>query len=207
MSDTQETNAMIERAEKWIQRLDDKEYRVPQEVASTKILSADTKVRSPFNDLLSRAMTNYQMSRTHYDELREKMKQGSISRDIPFLVGQNVAKEKIESLSRMEPTKENTETLDRTLLEEAKHDRTIAARDFLYYIDYAIASGILVEGEKLRHKLDESVKEKNAIIEERNHLQDQLAQVSTELISVRALYEDCERRRHIHRDDNAGNIG
>jgi len=197
MSAVQESNTMIERAEKWIQRLDDKEYGVPKEVASTKILSVDGRTRAPFNDLSSRAMTNYQASRTHYDELREKMKTGSISRDIPFLVGQNVTRENLESLSYMEPTQENTETVDRTLLEQAKHDRTVAARDFLYYIDCAIASGILVVGEALQRKLAECEQEKKGIIGDRDSLRQQLEQVSTELISVKALYEECQKSRGV----------
>jgi hypothetical protein len=194
---SQERNSMLERADKWIQRLDDNEYRVLPEASQREIPDVNGK-KDRFGDLFSRAMTNYQSYRALYDELSERAAQGKLTADLPYEHIRKLSKRAQEELAVIMQSQKLSGVSDHVILQTLGERTSQKARDFLYYIDHAIADGVIVEGEATRRKLAESENEKNKIIAVRDQLQDQLAQVSTELISVRALYDDCEKKRHIH---------
>jgi hypothetical protein len=195
MSTSDEAIPLLRRAEKWLQRLDDKEYKVLPEFASVKTPDVEGN-QFPFSALLSRAMTNYQVNRDFYDELLARVRQGGIISDMAFISTFHPPEELLRQLQTIQRNKQGEEA-DRAILESFKSHRSQTARNFLYYIDYALSSGFIGVGEALERRIDETEKAKKAVIDERDQLRNQLEQVSEELVSVRALYEDCERRRRI----------
>lgn len=205
MSDEQkEDYALLERAEKWLHQLDTDDYHTVPELVATEIADAEGKHTNPFGDLLTRAMTNYQISRDLVKETAEKSRQGILIRDLPYMAGTQ-SKKFISDIETM--SDKSSELLSRTILERLKRNLLESARDFLYYIDYGIVNRMIVVGQGLERKLTELEKEKQATIRERDVANEQLAAVSTELISVRALYEECERKRHIHPASGTGIAG
>jgi hypothetical protein len=187
-------NPMLERASKWIQRLDSFEYVPKPEAAEHEIPDVDGKRGFRFGELLSRAMTNFQAVSGLLDELTQMAAEGRLTANLPYQIRKGVSEKWIKTLEQIMPNREYTSLSDRVILDTVRERRTTVARDFLYYIDYGISTGTLIPGPASEHKLDECEAEKKRIAEERDRFQDQLEQVSTELISVRALYEDCQRK-------------
>jgi hypothetical protein len=184
-------SAMIQRANKWLQRLDDKEYRVVTEASSIKIPDMNG-VHAPYSDLVSKAMTDYQSKTNTYAEIQRRAALGAVAVDFPYLVSQKLATlEQFKDWMKPILNDENTRKIaDFVILTQVMSNRDNAARDFLYYIDHGIASGIIVEGDALKRKLTESE-------QERDRFRNECEELSTELISVRALYEECQRKLHI----------
>ncbi len=197
---------MLERANKWLQRLDDREIIPSPDASKLEIPDVNGK-KGRFADLLSTAMTNYQGISALHEEFTKRAAEGKLTADIPYHVAHHVPKDLLKSLKAIAPSKERKALTDRVVLETIANVRNRTTREFLYYIDKGIASGILVEGDALRRKIEECENEKKNIIEERNRLDEDFARVSTELISVRALYEDCERKRRIHPAGGSGTSG
>jgi chromosome segregation ATPase len=166
------------------------------EATEREIPDVDGK-KGRFAYLLSTAMTNYQSLTSEYEKLTQKAAEGKLTLYLHESMWNSLPKKLLEQLEPIVASKELTAVSDRViLLKVAEHIRH-AALDFLYYIDKGLATGLLTVGPALERKLDECEGEKKRIAEERDRVQDNLEQVSTELISVRALYEDCERKRHI----------
>ena len=87
-----------------------------------------------------------------------------------------------------------------SLLDNAEKLRFVIARNALAIIDEALASPtpLIVEGERYFAKLEECENEKKNLTEERNQLNAQLEDVSTEILSLRGRLEECQRQLHIH---------
>jgi chromosome segregation ATPase len=66
-----------------------------------------------------------------------------------------------------------------------------SAQDFLRAIDKAWSYDLLEEGESVSRRLEDCAKE-------RDDLKQQLQRVSTDYVKLQALYEDCQRKLHIH---------
>jgi hypothetical protein len=196
MSITDEGNTLLGRAEKWLRRIDDKEYKALPEFSLVEIPDIEGN-RFPFSQLLSRAMGNYQVTRDFYAELLLRAKEGSLTGNLAFMSNFNFPKEVMESVKAIQQSKKGQEDADRSILESFKLHRTISARNFLYYIDYGLASGYIGVGEATERKLTEAEKEKQKMIEERNQLQSDFDEVSEQLVSLRALYDECQRKLHI----------
>lgn len=191
---TIEANAMLARADRWLRLIDTDDYHIDL-AKDMMIFDSKEKRSGKFSDFLSTAMTDYQGTMDTYNEWNERAKQGRLAADRAYLVGMDLPKERIDELDRL--SLEQKQTVDKTMVASAWDKWILAANDFLYYVDFGIVHGIVVVGQGLERKLAESEKAKTAVIVERDHLQEELAQVSTELVSVRALYEECERKRHI----------
>jgi len=197
MTETQETNILLDRANKWLQRLDDKEFMPDPQKATTDITDAETKRTGKFSEFLARAMTNYQATVQLFNELHGRAKRGSLTSDRGYLVAAGIQVELLDQLQRLIVNGKDYGSIDRTMLDSLEYNVTKNAREFLYYIDYGIASGIIVEGDALKRKLAESRQE---LVK----LGDECDRLAEELVTLKGKYEECKRQLHIKPLDNRG---
>lgn len=141
-------------------------------------------------------MTNYQAMRDalHETEKMAKDGQGRATRELSHSVLDKLSKEDRRKWEIIAQNRTLSIQSDRGMVEAMTEHATERTRHFLWYIDQAIASGVLVQGDSLRQKLNNCENEKRNLIEERDKLDEEVNRVSTELISVRALYEECKKR-------------
>jgi hypothetical protein len=187
---SEEARKTCERAEYYMQKIRSKELRLTPAADTETVYDPLRQKRIPIRPYINDTMSDY-------DEENVKLAEHTIKLNLP--------KEK--------------DSADLTLLgfDEKEHEQTMVnlcgrtkyylARNFLAAVDAALTSPkpLIEEGEAFFSKLKDSEKEKNELTLDRDRLKDDLAQVSAELVSVRALYEDykkkyeeCERKRYFH---------
>ncbi len=117
--------------------------------------------------------------------------------------------EEAEYVTRIEAPKTDLEFVNfdarkyREMLRSVRRTRFLVACNFLRAMDQALTrpTAALTEGEAFFAKLEKCEKEKNELIEERDLQKRELERVSTELVSVNALYEKC-----LERERKGGNV-
>jgi hypothetical protein len=151
---------------------------------------------SSYEDLLSLTMTNYQISRDLLAESLEiaKRGEGELTKSVPYHLTKELSQRDQESLKAAARSNLLGAASDRVMLDLERDLASKATSNFLFYIDYGIATGLIVSGRGLERKLEACANEKQQTLSELESVRDKLEQVSTELISVRALYEDCLKR-------------
>jgi hypothetical protein len=162
---------------------------------------------SPYEDLLSLSMSNYQITRELMAECLELAKRGKgeLTKAYPYHMLKDLPEKDQRSMRLAAANPDLGAESDRSMLETQKEITDKATSTFLFYIDYGIAAGLIVPGQALERKIERSESERKKAIDELNEIRGELEQVSTQLVSVRALYEDCQRRLHIHpADDRLG---
>ena len=185
MSETKEED-MLQRADRWIQRLDDREYQIVAEASSVKNLDLKGKNQS-FSLLLSTAMTNYQARKTDYADYQKSPIGAFFTRS---LTDQKQVQQALTLMLEFSKNSNLTEFSKLTIPAISRQQTYDSAKEFLHYVDFGITSGIIIEGDALKRRLAESE-------QERDRLRTECEELSTELISIRALYEECQRKQHI----------
>jgi hypothetical protein len=183
MSLSDEERKMCERFEDYVEKIRKRKLRFTEEADLDKVYDSEAKENIPLPTYFSRCMSRYDRQRIEEEEHRILLESETES-------SQGTPHDESSSLNLMARL---------TLLDNAEKLRFLIARNALSIVDEALASPTprIVEGEAYFAELEECQKVKKNLGDEKDRANVELQELSAEVVSLRALYEECQRKLHI----------